>query len=252
MDPTFLCPGCTKNFLKARYRRSHLTQTTNAACIAIRNTIFTSEGELHPPPLPQPTPEVPVCPTPLPNRHNPNAHVGPSPGYDGAGDQGGEEGDFDDADSDTQTENSDPGLEERNRSPTPSEFLPLPEEPHIEMVKVFFPGQRAGEVLSEGIPTMKEHENNLGGQTSNPYSPFNSEIDWEVAKWARLRGPSATSFDELLEINGVRPIHALQNILCLHLLAPQTAEPVIRQFKGDEFKTRSPSRTVPQIPSKSS
>jgi len=56
--------------------------------------------------------------------------------------------------------------------------------------------------------TMKEYENTLGGPTPNPYSPFSSEIDWELAKWAQLRGPSATSFTELLQINGVRPSHA--------------------------------------------
>ena len=75
MDPTFLCPGCNKIFSKARYRRSHLTQTNNAACIVAQNTIFTLEGELHPPPLPQPAPEVPIHPAPLPTRHNPNTHM---------------------------------------------------------------------------------------------------------------------------------------------------------------------------------
>jgi len=90
----------------------------------------------------------------------------------------------------------------------------------METVKMFFPGRRAGEVISQGIPTMKEYENNLGGQTPNPYSPFNSEIDWELAKWARLRGPSATSFNELLQINGVCPFHALQIIVCSPPPAP--------------------------------
>jgi hypothetical protein len=119
------------------------------------------------------------------------------------GSMGDENSDLEHADFDPQAEDSDTELEELH-FPAPSELIPPPEEPQVRPVKMSFPGLRAGEVLSEGIPTMKEYENNLGGPTQNPYSPFNSEIDWELAKWARLRGPSATSFTELLGINGVR------------------------------------------------
>ena len=65
--------------------------------------------------------------------------------------------------------------------PTPSEFVPLPEELQTELVKVLYPGWRAGKVLLEGIPMMMEYENNLAGPTPNPYSPLNSKIDWELA-----------------------------------------------------------------------
>ncbi|KAJ3567978.1 hypothetical protein NP233_g6016 [Leucocoprinus birnbaumii] len=37
----------------------------------------------------------------------------------------------------------------------------------------------------------------------NPYSPFSSEVNWEIARWAKLRGPSSTAFSELLAIEGV-------------------------------------------------
>ncbi|KAJ4471753.1 hypothetical protein C8J55DRAFT_375236, partial [Lentinula edodes] len=37
----------------------------------------------------------------------------------------------------------------------------------------------------------------------NPWAPFQSRIDWEVARWAKMRGPSSTAFSELLEIDGV-------------------------------------------------
>ena len=34
----------------------------------------------------------------------------------------------------------------------------------------------------------------------NFYAPFLSEIDWQVAKWAKLRGPSSTALTELFKI----------------------------------------------------
>jgi hypothetical protein len=39
--------------------------------------------------------------------------------------------------------------------------------------------------------------------STNPYAPFLSRTDWEIAKWGKLRGPSSTAFTELLEIPGV-------------------------------------------------
>ncbi|KAG1895712.1 uncharacterized protein F5891DRAFT_1130506 [Suillus fuscotomentosus] len=35
----------------------------------------------------------------------------------------------------------------------------------------------------------------------NPYAPFNSQVDWEVAQWAKLCGPTSTTFSNLLSIN---------------------------------------------------
>ncbi len=37
----------------------------------------------------------------------------------------------------------------------------------------------------------------------NAYAPFNSKLDWEIAKWAKLRGSGSTAFSELLGIDGV-------------------------------------------------
>ena len=73
-------------------------------------------------------------------------------------------------------------------------------EVHVEA----YPGRHAGAIHSRGIPTMKDLENTLGGLTSNPYSPFNSQTDWELAKWAKLRGPGSTAFTELMGVTGVR------------------------------------------------
>jgi hypothetical protein len=43
----------------------------------------------------------------------------------------------------------------------------------------------------------------LGGG-DNPWAPFNSRKDWEIARWAKLRGVGSTAFSELLAIDGVR------------------------------------------------
>jgi len=39
---------------------------------------------------------------------------------------------------------------------------------------------------------------------TNPYAPFPSQLDWDIAKWAKLRGPGSTSFGELMSIPSVR------------------------------------------------
>lgn len=38
---------------------------------------------------------------------------------------------------------------------------------------------------------------------SNIYAPFTSRMEWELARWAKLRSPSSTAFTDLLKIEGV-------------------------------------------------
>ncbi|KAI9435011.1 hypothetical protein F5148DRAFT_1294986 [Russula earlei] len=38
---------------------------------------------------------------------------------------------------------------------------------------------------------------------TNPWAPFASKIDWEIAKWAKLQGAGSTAFLDLLAIGGV-------------------------------------------------
>lgn len=62
-----------------------------------------------------------------------------------------------------------------------------------------YPSQRAGEPI--------EPPPDIGGEaeddTDNPYHPFATHLEWEIARWAKLRGPGSTAFTELLAINGV-------------------------------------------------
>lgn len=44
---------------------------------------------------------------------------------------------------------------------------------------------------------------------SNPYAPSVSQLDWKVARWAKLRGQGSTAMSELLSLPGVSGCLAL-------------------------------------------
>ena len=77
---------------------------------------------------------------------------------------------------------------------------PLKSKPYI----VKFAG-RAGAVYSEN--DQDDNHRYLGAigiqSNPNPYAPFASKMDWEIARWAKLRGPGSTAFTELMSIEGV-------------------------------------------------
>ena len=51
-------------------------------------------------------------------------------------------------------------------------------------------------------PFTDQHQS-LADGTNNIFAPFLSKMEWEVARWAKLRGPGSTSFSELMSIEGV-------------------------------------------------
>ena len=44
------------------------------------------------------------------------------------------------------------------------------------------------------------------GGARNPYWPFTSQLDWEVAYWAKIHGPGSIAVSELFDINSVSPV----------------------------------------------
>ncbi|KAG6808332.1 hypothetical protein H0H92_004461, partial [Tricholoma furcatifolium] len=72
-------------------------------------------------------------------------------------------------------------------------------------VVIPFPGGTAGAPILSTDPLENGEQSYQArlGDSRNPYAPFVSRIDWEVAKWAKTRGPGSTSFTELLSIDGV-------------------------------------------------
>ena len=64
-----------------------------------------------------------------------------------------------------------------------------------------YPDSHAGRPLSDAEP----HSIYSNTSTSeNPYAPFKDRLNWEIARWAKLRGPSSTACSELLSIPGVQ------------------------------------------------
>jgi hypothetical protein len=78
-------------------------------------------------------------------------------------------------------------------------------------VTIEYFGGKAGAPL-DNIPQLKRSEYTnysaaVEGSAANPWAPFNSQMDWEVAHWAKVRGLGSTAFTDLLAIEGVRMIN---------------------------------------------
>ncbi|KAJ7140543.1 hypothetical protein C8R43DRAFT_954828 [Mycena crocata] len=63
-------------------------------------------------------------------------------------------------------------------------------------------GGLAGAPLRQGEPGYERYKANLG-DPANAWAPFASKLDWEMAQWAKLRGPGSTAFTDLLKIEGI-------------------------------------------------
>ncbi|KAI0069569.1 hypothetical protein K474DRAFT_1610261, partial [Panus rudis PR-1116 ss-1] len=65
-----------------------------------------------------------------------------------------------------------------------------------------YPSEKAGAPVSKPsrLQAGYQHYADKLNSRANPYAPFNSELDWRVARWAKLRGPGSTAVTELLSI----------------------------------------------------
>ncbi|TFK85635.1 hypothetical protein K466DRAFT_601004 [Polyporus arcularius HHB13444] len=76
------------------------------------------------------------------------------------------------------------------------------EQLHINTFIDPFPCPLAGQATSaqrEGT-AYEQYQFDVDSEGDNPYAPFASRIDYEVAKWAKMRGPGSTAVSELLQI----------------------------------------------------
>lgn len=63
----------------------------------------------------------------------------------------------------------------------------------------------SGNAPSEGDDNdFMRYSKHVHANDNNPYHPFKHQIDWDIAQWAKLHGPSSNSVSELLSIHGVR------------------------------------------------
>ncbi|KAF8259179.1 hypothetical protein EI94DRAFT_1617172 [Lactarius quietus] len=69
-----------------------------------------------------------------------------------------------------------------------------------------YPGGMAGTMHSKADLSENEKYTLRIGENSqsNLYAPFASQLEWEVARWAKLQGPTSTSFTELMAIDGIQ------------------------------------------------
>ncbi|KAI9435278.1 hypothetical protein H4582DRAFT_2112374 [Lactarius indigo] len=69
-----------------------------------------------------------------------------------------------------------------------------------------YPGGNAGVAHSKkNMTENQKYEAKVGDVSqSNPYAPFASSLDWQIAKWAKLCGPSSTAFTKMMAIDGVQ------------------------------------------------
>ena len=78
------------------------------------------------------------------------------------------------------------------------------ETPHRDALAIVrFPDGCPGAPLGvdQGLSAYQATYNTLGEMI---WAPFRSQRDWEVARWAKMRGPSSTAMTELLTIPEVR------------------------------------------------
>lgn len=99
----------------------------------------------------------------------------------------------------------DEDMEEYGRLLTPQERQNAERNLRAQHFVNHFPSPRAGELVRNASQAgyAEYSEQLLAEEDTNPYYPFLSKVDWEFARWAKLRGPSSTATTELLGINGV-------------------------------------------------
>ena len=67
-----------------------------------------------------------------------------------------------------------------------------------------FPGDQAGTPLEHVTPCQSNFEKYQQQLNNNAeYAPFTSQADWEIARWAKIYGPSSNAVNELLKVDGV-------------------------------------------------
>ncbi|THU98815.1 hypothetical protein K435DRAFT_795398 [Dendrothele bispora CBS 962.96] len=120
-------------------------------------------------------------------------------------------------------------------------------------------GGRAGEAISGSTPQVfhnpklgfEAYQSGIAGSSENIWAPFASRIDWEVARWAKMRGTGSTAFSDLLSIQGVaealdlsyRNTNELNNIIDQDLPSRRptfSRQEVVIGGKAFDFYNRNP------------
>ncbi|KAF7347075.1 hypothetical protein MVEN_01461500 [Mycena venus] len=89
--------------------------------------------------------------------------------------------------------------------PVPVARKPIKDRFHHKPIIERFPSRLAGAPISPHHDQTSEqlYGSNFEKETGNLYAPFTSKTDWEVTKWAKLRGAGSTALTDLLQVEGV-------------------------------------------------
>ena len=75
----------------------------------------------------------------------------------------------------------------------------------------------------------REIQSEIDADDGHIWAPFRSKLDWEFARWAKLRGPTSTAVSELLAIDEVSPSHEVSLLVNTYLciIGPRSARLVL-------------------------
>ncbi|KZT19695.1 hypothetical protein NEOLEDRAFT_1077336 [Neolentinus lepideus HHB14362 ss-1] len=102
---------------------------------------------------------------------------------------------------------------------------------------VAFPSSVAGKPIRAADASSLEYAQyafQLGSGSADPWAPFVSKLDWDVARWAKLHGPGSTALTELLQIEGLREALGLSFKTADELNKKIDSLPSRPRFKRDE------------------
>lgn len=211
------CIGCQESFSATGYSQ-HLVKTRQASCMAVLAASHTANS--------RPRSLTPRSPSLAPTEDQPMMFEGDFFGtygeddIEGSGDDTSdssneEEGLYDSGEWEPPIHWQDgnkwePPVDEGDQTPEEIDNIEARQQikEHIagqdNIIIVPYPDACAGKPIT-GCPTRCANATYGldAGSTANIYAPFASRIDWDIAKWAKLCGPSSTAFTDLLGIDGV-------------------------------------------------
>ncbi|KAJ6533473.1 hypothetical protein B0H19DRAFT_1213945 [Mycena capillaripes] len=215
-----ICAGCRESFTSTGLG-FHLARTTNPVCHQIYLEQRRYVPQLHAENNPRLTPEIPSA-----TRRSLSIEI---QGYsidhgEHSNDLGSDDeelpgligmDDSDDEDEEEPVGQWEPPAQEDVDNPMEPPIEPAPpaqeppaEEPRDIPVEARFLVKPHVTHFAER-PAYTQYSEFIPDGVNNPWAPFTSQIDWEVAKWAKLRGSTSTAFTDLLSIDGVPEALAL-------------------------------------------
>lgn len=95
-------------------------------------------------------------------------------------------------------------------------------------------GGRAGAILRHNVDSESGYSTYEGSDELNPWAPFKTQLDWEVARWSKLRGPGSTATSELLGINGVCGSQRIHIVILKRCNSDKVTESLGLSYKNSE------------------